>query len=58
MMTGGWRLPFDAALGAILNCLGSLARPGAPLTFVIHVLADQERIAATEIASWKGVLPP
>lgn len=55
VMTGGWRLPFDAALGAMLDCLGSIARPDAPLTFVLCVLTEQERIAATAIAESKAV---
>jgi hypothetical protein len=57
VMTGGWRLPFGAALDAMLDCLGSLVRPDAPLTFVLYVLTEHERIAA-EIAASKGVPLP
>lgn len=57
VMTGGWRLPFDAALGAMLDCLGGLARPDVPLTFVISVLNARELSAATLLARSKGLIP-
>ena len=57
VMTGGWRLPFDAALGAPLGCLGGLARPDAPLTFAIYVLGESELRSALTMATSRGFFP-
>lgn len=51
VMTGGWRLPFDAALGAMLDCLRSLAPPEAPLRLAIYVLDEGELRSAIAMAT-------
>ncbi len=62
VMTGGWRLPFDAALGAMLDCLRSLAPPEAPLRLAIYVLDEGELRSAIAMATSRAMplqgLPP
>lgn len=49
VMSGGWRLPFEAALDAMLKTLASYGTEGRVPTIQIHVLTD----ADFEVASKK-----
>lgn len=55
VMTGGWRLPFDQALSAMLDAARSLGREDTAVSLAIHVLGEREVAEAKTLASTKGI---
>lgn len=51
VMISGWRLPFDAALTAMLDCLQPIASGDSLLTVSIHILSEADMQRASQIAA-------
>lgn len=55
VMAGGWRLPFDSALGVMLATAGHLTHSEVAFDLLICVRSEAEYASAVSIADGKGV---